>query len=235
MPGAKIGMKGGIKMYCAVIGDIIESKKIERRSEVQAKLKKTLDEVNEMFREDIASKFTITLGDEFQGLLKGPDALLNIIEKIKVEMYPQKIRFGIGIGDIYTEINREMAIGADGPAYHNARKMLGEIKKAERSKVKKDAEIMICSQHEKNIGVDGLINAAFSLCSYIEKKWTGRQREVIFDYIRHGDNQRKAAGRFGVTQSTIQRILKNSGFYNYLHAKEAIQDFLIKYWGRMDV
>lgn len=49
---------------------------------------------------------------------------MDIISEMEIEMYPVKLRFGIGIGSIVTDINRELLLGADGPAYHNARKMI---------------------------------------------------------------------------------------------------------------
>ena len=116
-------------MFCAIIGDIVQSRKFNERSKIQDKLRAALDSINEEYDELIASKFIITLGDEFQGLLKTTDKLIDIIYRIVMEMHPVKIRIGIGIGDILTEINKEMSLGADGPAYHNARKMLDEMKK----------------------------------------------------------------------------------------------------------
>ena len=39
-----------------------------------------------------------------------------------------KLRFGIGVGEISTVINPEMALGADGPGYYNARKAIEDLK-----------------------------------------------------------------------------------------------------------
>ena len=109
-------------MYYAIIGDIIQSKELANRMEIQTKLNSILNEINKRYADEIAANFIITLGDEFQGLLSNPSNLFDIIDTIKFEMYPVRIRFGIGIGSIDTEVNSEMALGADGPAYHYARK-----------------------------------------------------------------------------------------------------------------
>jgi hypothetical protein len=45
-------------MFCAVIGDIINSKTLERRVEIQKKLKKVLEEINNEFDASIASNFS---------------------------------------------------------------------------------------------------------------------------------------------------------------------------------
>ena len=74
--------------YIAVIGDIKESKKITNRSEVQKKLKLILEKINEKYNDDISSKFMITLGDEFQGLLCNGKNTMNIIFEMERKMYP---------------------------------------------------------------------------------------------------------------------------------------------------
>ena len=101
-------------MYYAIIGDIKNSKEIDNRYEVQNKLKKILDDINLKYKADIKANFLITLGDEFQGLLNSPAFALEIVKYIQRELYPVKLRFGIGIGEISTAINQKAAIGADG-------------------------------------------------------------------------------------------------------------------------
>lgn len=211
-------------MYCAVIGDIIRSKEIKKRLAIQDKLEKTLNDINREYGDCIASNFAITLGDEFQGLLNDTGNLMSIVETIKFELYPVKIRFGIGIGQIYTKIDRYFPIGADGPAYHNARKMIEEIKKLERRKMRYNADIKIGLGD--NLSSERLINVSLSLCSFIEGKWTKRQREIIYEFLMNESNQSAIAKKYGVSQSTIQRSLKSSGFYNYLYARNEIQKYV---------
>lgn len=118
--------------YVAMIGDIKESKKIDGRNMVQEKLNHILNHINERYSSDISAKFVITLGDEFQGLLSVNDHLLEIIKYIQREMYPVRLRFGIGIGEIYTDIFHEAAIGADGPAYYAAREAIEGLREQEK-------------------------------------------------------------------------------------------------------
>ena len=71
----------------------------------------------------------MTLGDEFQGLLFNGRKVFDIIPKIKMDIYPVEIRYGIGVGQITTSINTDMALGADGPGFYNARKAIDFLKK----------------------------------------------------------------------------------------------------------
>lgn len=62
--GGKMG-----EVYFALIGDIIGSRSIESRAEIQRSLGDKLREINEREGEkNLAAGFVITLGDEFQGL-----------------------------------------------------------------------------------------------------------------------------------------------------------------------
>ena len=129
--------------YYAIIGDIKRSKKIENRCEIQEKLKKILDNVNSIYNNDISAKFLITLGDEFQGLLEITAPILEIIKYIQREIYPIKLRFGVGIGNVSTLINHEAAIGADGPAFYAAREMIEFLREQEKKLKKQAADIQI--------------------------------------------------------------------------------------------
>lgn len=136
--------------YYAIIGDIKRSKKIENRCEIQEKLKKILDNVNSIYNNDISAKFLITLGDEFQGVLEITAPILEIIKHIQREIYPIKLRFGVGIGNVSTLINHEAAIGADGPAFYAAREMIEFLREQEKKLKKQAADIQI-SVYEKNV------------------------------------------------------------------------------------
>lgn len=118
--------------FIAMIGDIRNSREIKERKAVQDTLKKVLKEINLKYEEEIVSQFIVTLGDEFQGLLSEGKNLLKIIQEIKSALYPVELRFGIGVGKITTDINTEMALGADGPGYYKAREAIEIIKGNEK-------------------------------------------------------------------------------------------------------
>ena len=214
-----------IKPYIAVIGDIIESKKIEDRFESQKKLKNVLEDINTQYSNDIVSKFMITLGDEFQGLLNSGNNAINIIEYIQIKMYPIQIRFGIGIGKIDTEINQLLPFGADGSAYHNARNMINNLKNVEKKNKTSGSNIMISSDGY-NTNLELLLNTILSLCTTLKQKWTARQKEVAFDCILNGDNQREVAMRLGTIQPSVHKLLSNADYYSYKGAMDVVSKAL---------
>lgn len=220
--------------YIAVIGDIVKSKKVIERNEAQKKLKTVLEKINKKYGNEIASNFMITLGDEFQGLLKCRKNIIRIISEIEMAMFPIQLRFGIGIGKIDTEINRDIPLGADGPAYHNARKMIDELKRKERKYETNYSNVMICSQGD-NEQIDMLLNTILSLCSAIKAKWTSRQMEIISCYIKSGKNQHRAAEKLGISKSSVNKALNNSNYYTYQNAIDIVNSVLSEIKGKNNV
>ncbi len=203
-----------MKYYCAIIGDIVKSRQYKNRQALQKKFKHTIDEVNLKYTKFIASNFTITLGDEFQGLLFKPYYCFEIIKYIKNKMYPVKFVFGIGIGTMDTNFNKSISIGSDGPAYHYAREMV------ERAKKKKPS---IC--FKSNSIEDELIISILQFIESTEKNWTNRQKEVIELYKKF-NSQSIVAKKLNIKQPSVNNILKKSLYYEIEHAKKELENFL---------
>lgn len=211
--------------FIAIIGDIVQSREISDRKETQNKLKAILDNINRKYADEIASKFMITLGDEFQGLLRCGKNILDIIDEIETGMYPISLRFGIGIGEMDTDINFDMPLGSDGPAYHNARKMIDEIKIKENRYETDYSNIMIWAQGE-NEHTAMLLNGIISLCSALKSKWTSRQKEIISCYLESDKNQYTTAEKLGINQTSVHRALDLSKYYTYQNAIDIVKSTL---------
>ncbi len=209
------------RSFVAIIGDIRGSRSLTQRREIQENLGIILQEINEGFEADIAAKFLITLGDEFQGLLFDGRSLLKIIEKIKMSLYPVTFRFGIGMGQITTNIFSEMALGADGPAFYRARSAI-ELLKENESKKKAVLSDLSFRFEEKSSTTERLLNTAFTLLYSLEHTWTDRQREIITDQLFHQDGQKASALRLGITQSAVHKALSAGSYYTYEKALKEI-------------
>lgn len=214
-------------LYIAIIGDIKGSKKLDNRNEVQKKLTSVLDDINKKYKDDIYSKFTITLGDEFQGLLCYGSNCMEILSEIERKLHPVKVRIGIGIGDITTDINREIAIGADGPGYYKARAAIEHLRADEKRKQTNSADIRIeIDRDDKNLTI--MLNTILTLMTAIKESWSDRQREIIWDMMEHQDSQVDVAKRLGITQSTVQKALSKGKYYAYKDAFDTIGQILKK-------
>ena len=207
--------------HVAIIGDMKQSQKMKNRNEVQIKLKNILETINIMYQEDLAAKFIITLGDEFQGLLKQGANTMKILSQIERMMYPVQLRFGIGIGRITTEINPEMALGADGPGYYKARAAIEYLKDNEKKKqsVPTDTRFEVECENQENIR---MLNTIVSLMTVIKEGWSDRQREIIWDIMEHQDSQSNVANRLNIKQPAVQKSLALGNYYAYKDAMDFI-------------
>ncbi len=211
--------------FVAIIGDMKDSRHLENRKEVQTHLQKILNQVNKKYEKDIASRFLITLGDEFQGLLYTGKDVLRIISEIRIQLYPVCLRFGIGFGKITTDIRAEMALGADGPGYYRAREAVEQLK--EREKRNRPVPSDIClKMDEKDRGTEVMLNTIFNLIYVVEKGWTIRQREIIWDMFLYEDGQQNTARRLNISQPTVQKALAAGGYYTYENALKNAAEIL---------
>ncbi len=212
--------------YIALIGDIVGSREIENRREVQAKLEKLLRNENMdaclgMDR-DILSALSITSGDEIQGLFRGPERAIAIVERMTRLMYPVRMVFGLGRGEVSTAIDPENPGRTDGPCFHNARNALQQAR----------------DEYQGHLAFEGfgaggihLSNQA-DLIHFIESRWTPRQREFINaleDGVQVGSihgtgSQRHVAAYFHVSPPTVSESLKAAG---YQRVKDAYADVRI--------
>lgn len=218
-------------IYFAVIGDIISSRKIKNRNQFQTHLIKVISEINSEYQEDLASAFVVTLGDEFQGLLKKADHLLEITDKIKFMLDPVEIRFGIGIGTIETEINVLSSTGADGPAYWCARRAINSI---HHHNDYKKSKILIEAQNKTDF-MD-VVNESLRLCDHTESKWRETQRELVKQSVLNFGHetqvpQKKLAELLNITVQTVNSKIQSTGYYNYLRLKKSVCLTLQNHWG----
>ena len=171
----------------------------------------------------------ITLGDEFQGLLNKNEHLFDIIRHIQKEMYPVQLRFGVGIGEISTNVFYEAAIGADGPAYYAARNMIEELRDQEKKLKKHAADIQLSIFDTECFEIEE-INIILALMKTIEDGWSDKRRYTIWDMAQNGGSQEECAKRMDTTQSTVARRLADGSYTTYERVKKTI-DKALRYLG----
>ena len=216
--------RGIYMIYYAIIGDVKDSRTLPNRNDVQEKLKKVLLDINRIYNEDIAADFLITLGDEFQGLMLKSNNIIKIVKYIQRKLHPIQIRFGIGIGEISTKINKKAAIGADGPAFYAARNVITMIHELEK-KIKIQApDIQISLYTEKNIFEIKEINTLLSLIKAIEDSWTEKQRYTVWDMMINHGSQNECALRMNTSQSTVARRLSDGKYIVYVNAINTVEE-----------
>ncbi|MDD4003326.1 MAG: SatD family protein [Clostridia bacterium] len=220
-------------MYYAIIADIVSSKKIIDRNAVQIKLQGVLDYVNDKYANEITSKFCITIGDEFQGILSKCKYLFEIITFIEVSMYPLMLRFSVNYDEIQTEINPQLSIGSDGPAWWHARTNLEELKQTFGKGLKEQTNIIVTNKLIKNAmsQLTELINITLTLTCVIKYKWKQEHINIVKNImkkfgLRSNIVQKKVADELNLQLKDLNKKLKTSRYFDYSMALEKITEVL---------
>ena len=211
-----------VRNYCMIIGDIIDSKKIpdDDRYKIQENLKRALEKINFDYDTSVCSQFCITLGDELQGGLINTRHLFKIINRIKKSILPYKIRFGIGIGELSTAINFNLSLETDGPAYHEARKGIDELKKEKTY----EYGYRIYSANNS----DCILNSLLKVIDNISSSWTKSQKKYM-DIVMDSDSDlKKIANYLNIATSTLSRTLSRANYKLIKEVFENIETYLFE-------
>ena len=207
-------------MYLVLIADVIDSKMVQERFDLQKQLEKTLQKINELFKDYLASSFTLTLGDEFQALLKVDAPIFQIIDTLRSELTPTQLRFGIGLGEIVTAIDPLQSIGADGPAYWNARAAINLV---HQKNDYGNTQIYFSSGKENQ---DFFVNALIASGEAIRSSWRDSQEEILLNLLKRSVysesfSQQDLAQSLAINPSALSKRLKSSSIRVYLRGRAA--------------
>ena len=207
-------------MYLALIADVIDSKMVQERLDLQKQVGKTLQKMNELFGDYLASRFTLTLGDEFQALLKVDAPIFQIIDTLRSELTPTQLRFGIGLGEIVTAIDPLQSVGADGPAYWNARAAINFV---HQKNDYGNTQIYFSSGKENQ---DFFVNALIASGEAIRSSWRDSQEEILLNLLKRSVysesfSQQDLAQSLSINPSALSKRLKSSSIRVYLRGRAA--------------
>jgi len=196
----------------AVIGDIVRSKRIQGagRDRLQQQLKRTLDQLNKRHHAAILSRFIVTAGDEFQGLLCTGAPIPDIVWATDGRRWGIEIRFGIGCGRLDTKIE-PYAIGMDGPVWHRAR----EAVRLARAKAWLGGVFRGFGDPEETI-----LNGLARLLHHTRRGLTERQF-AIFEALRLTPHQTTVAQTLGITRQAISKQTRSTGWEAYREGETA--------------
>lgn len=190
-----------MKLIC-VIGDVVQSRKVSERSGLQKQLQATLGRINRKRRKTLVSPCTITLGDEFQAVYRDASSLFSDFLVLLHDVYPVRVRFSVGIGELSTPVNRKHAIGMDGPAFHAARAGLSELKRPN----------LMFRITEAGAIAPPWINLALDLISHESGGWKA-SRLYVFHKLLEGQEPTAIAREIAVTNAAVYKNIKSGSLW----------------------
>ena len=159
--------------------------------------------VNKKDKHRIVSPLTITLGDEFQGIIKNAQSALQIV--FDLEQYlmrlksPFKLRYVIYEGEIETQLNRKNAYEMLGPGLTQARDALVALKS---------------SRHRFNVSlkdkeVSEKLMLGMVIYQGIVNRWTVAQQRVVSAFWEQLSDYRKVAKKLKKDPTVMWRRKKS--------------------------
>jgi hypothetical protein len=195
----------------ALIADMARSRDLAplHRPAVQKHFQDLVEFINETYRRDILSRFVITLGDEFQGLLRSGKSIPDLLWDIDARFSDRRLRVGFGLGALYTPLQKE-ALNIDGPALHFAR-----------------AAIEMAAEKRSFGGVffgfgdmDPILNGFARTLWFHRSRLTAQQFRVA-GLLRQGLSQLEIARQLRITQQAVSKQSRALGWSAYAEAASA--------------
>lgn len=204
-------MPASAPLCIALIADMARSRDLAplHRPAVQKRFQNLVEFINKTYHRDILSRFVITLGDEFQGLLRSGSSIPDLLWDIDARFSDRRLRVGFGLGVLYTPLQKE-AINIDGPALHFAR-----------------AAIEMAAEKRSFGGVffgfgdmDPILNGFARALWFHRSRLTARQIRIA-GLLRHGLSQLAIARQLRISPQAVSKQSRALGWSAYAEAAAA--------------
>lgn len=169
-------------LHYILMADVVQSHSLDAR-QLQADFKHLVAHCNETLKPQILSPYTITLGDEFQGVAKSLTGIIESIfwleENVIRNGYAFKLRYIAHYGEIQTKLNRKIAYEMLGPGLTFARSMLAD-KRRDRPR------FLFVVQNEF---LSNNLTRSGKILESMTDRWKAIDYRLISDMISNQNNQ----------------------------------------------
>jgi len=203
-------------LYVALIADIVGSRRVgnQGRAKLQENFEKLISTLNRTYEKDLLTKFAITSGDEFQGLIRRTASLPDLLWDMEYLFPDREFRVGIGRGSLDTPLKKQ-STGMDGPAFHNARAAIGYARK----EAKLGGVFLGFGE------LDEVLNGMARLLRYHRSRFTAQQRRAV-SLLRTGMAQVDIAARMDIKPQSASKHLKAAGWLAYKEGEDGFRSLL---------
>lgn len=251
-----------MRLFSVINIDMAGSRKLKNRQVIQEELKTYIQKINVELKEILLAPIAITLGDEWQIILKDPSKSYYVINKFQGFLRKKNINIyaGISVGDISTNIYDDTA-SMDGECFIKAREALNIAKNKNRyynkelnSKknniffnaeevsfvnefMKKNltfSEVALTTSCEKeyDLSINKVINTLIENNEVLKNKITDKQLEIIELYEELGSYNNIVKQRPNVSKADISQKI-NASNYSVINNNNFIIETLISSYCKM--
>jgi hypothetical protein len=205
---------GAMKKYI-LMADVVGSNE-KNSNELMSDFQMLVSYTNKIYSDSIESPLTITLGDEFQGIVSsaitGIDIILAMEEYILEEEFDFKLRYVLYEGVVETPINPDIAHEMLGSGLTNARKRLNEMKKD-------TSRFYISTKSSTEL------NKMMKVTQHFIDGWHPKDRSTVSGFLQ-GHDYKALAKIHQKDESTLWRRRKSLAIDEYLLCKDLIHHLI---------
>ena len=204
--------------YIILMAEVIDSRDFDGKK-LMDKFQELVEFTNQIFYSSILSPLTITLGDEFQGVVdkvsKALDMIFAMEEWVVEKELDFKLRYVIVEGKIDTEINKESAHKMLGEGLTKARKKLEEMRK--------ETQRFHVSLSDKQL--TSFLLKIFKLAQYFIDSWHPKDRTTVSGFL-NGLNYKELAEKLGKDDSSVWRRRRSLAIDEYQMCKLLTEELM---------
>lgn len=199
-----------------LMGDIVRSRTYDAR-ELRREFMQLMSSCNRKLAGEILSPYTVTLGDEFQGVAQSTRGLFDAVFYLEETSLQKSLKFKIryvGLhGEIETPVNRMKAHGMMGAGLARARKLLTDKR---RGKSRFQFEF-------PNVQMTKELNSLFLVIDGLIARWSPDDGPLIFDMIANTNNV-EVGKKHGKNRTQIWKRRKHLLIEEFGALKEVVLD-----------
>jgi hypothetical protein len=186
-------------VYAILMGDIVGSESAPSIKTVHRTFNTAVDSANETHAANIASPLTITLGDEFQGLLTGLVHAWDVAAEMRIRLLVANVscRFVIGAATLETPLNTKQAWNMMGAGLSAARAKLNDKQTVNAYRFSLPGEPII----------EPLMDAVGDALTQLELEWTPTQLAYFAKVRETQRTNAEVAKSLGVTARSLYKVL----------------------------
>lgn len=203
--------------YAALMGDLVRSESSAAIATLHDHFNTAVDRQNEARKSALASPLTITLGDEFQGLMTSFPEAAAAARAMRLELLGHGIecRFVIGAVALRTPLNEKRAWNMMGPGLSAARAKLND----------KRSPSLYRFSFPDDVLLERLLDAIGASLTAIERRWTETQRGDVLAAL-DGLSAADIAARRNVSVHTVYKVQRSGELDLYLTQWHAVHEAL---------
>ncbi|WP_010185073.1 SatD family protein [Sphingomonas sp. PAMC 26605] len=203
--------------YAALMGDLVRSESSEAIEALHDHFNNAVDRQNDERRPALASPLTITLGDEFQGLMISFLDAVCAARTMRLELLGHGIecRFVIGAVSLRTPLNDQRAWNMMGPGLGAARAKLNDKRSSSLYRFSFPTDPLL----------ERLLDAIGASLTAIERRWTETQRSDVLAALE-GLSATDIAAQRNVSVHTVYKVQRSGELDLYMTQWHAVREAL---------